>query len=310
MEPSSPPGGDFWSRSDITIQPAGDDSFDPESDASSTLEAGRDHTVSVRVFNVGPAQARGVTVSVRAAPYVGMEFRYPGDWRDPSHLRAAPVDDTPFTLDRRATRIVRFTFTAEEVSEIAGWAEMGFHPCLLAVTEAENDYAFADAPGGLSLQMRRNNLAQRNLSVVSMRERRSAAFPFVIGHPANVDPRLELIVEAGSLVHEGEVFLMLSDASRAFPAALRAQTLARGTVKIRKVSGAIAQKLDGQPALRLRSPRAIVEIVRPRPARYALHLVTRFPDAPGRRSRYEVRVMQRVDARGITGGATVVFVDR
>jgi hypothetical protein len=173
------------------------------------------------------------------------------------------------------------------------------------MTTAENDYAFATTPGGRALVTRRNNLAQRNLTVSSRKEMRSARFPFVVGHPANPDLRLELLVNAGALARLGEVYLDPGDASDDFPAAKRAQALAAGRLRIGKVTGGEATKLAGRPAIRL-SPRAVIEIVRPARARYALRLVVTLPPGATAPRRYQIDLMQRVAGRGIVGGATVV----
>ena len=248
VEPSTPPGGNFFTRSDIVIRPSDDDTFDPTSDGSSDIREDMAHTISVRVRNVGPATARGVTVDVRATPWVGLEFVYPDDWvtEDVVHIRPAAIDLAPFTLVNGETAIRRFGLTATQSTALAGWAPR-WHPCLVAATRAENDYAFATAPGGASLQMPRNNLAQRNLSVVPIAE--SLSFPFVIGHPANLEPRLDLIVEAGALAREGEVFLLLGDSSDAFPVAKRAQAFGKGQVKARSIAGGKLTKVDGRPAV-------------------------------------------------------------
>ena len=86
-------------------------------------------------------------------------------------------------------------------------------------------------------QMRRNNLAQRNLTVASL-TRRSARFPFVVGHPATKDPRLTLVIETGSLARAGAVWLVLADASAAFPAARQAKAFGKGVPKPVRAAGA------------------------------------------------------------------------
>lgn len=312
VEPSSPPGGDFFSHSDIVIRPAGDDSFSPDSDTSSRLVRDTDHTVSVRVRNVGPATARDVRVDVRATPFVGLEFIYPDDWtmEDALHVRPTPIDPALLTLARGDASIKHFGLTAAQANDLAGWTSSGWHPCLLAVATAENDYAFETAPAGLSLQTRRNNLAQRNLSVVMVTEARSLRFPFVVGHPANPEPRLELIVEAGALVREAEVYILLADAGEAFPVARRAKAFGKGQVKVGAIAGGKASRLDRRPAVRIESARAVIEIVRPGPGRYALQLAVRLPARLAAPRRSAVRLSQRVRGRGVTGGATVVFLER
>jgi subtilisin family serine protease len=310
VEPSSPPGGNFYSQSDVVLRPAGSTTFSPDTDAASEIVRGTDHEIALRVRNAGPAGARDVRVDVRAVPFVGLEFMYPDDWRSevPVYVRPAPIDSPAIrTLARGESRIVRFGLTTAQVDTLAGWSESRWHPCLLAMTTAENDYAFDTTPGGRALVTRRNNLAQRNLTVVPMTEMRSARFPFVVGHPANLDPRLELIVESGLLSRLGEVYLELGDASEDFPAARRAQAFARDRIKVGRMTGGKATKIDGRAAIRLLSSRAVIELARPARGRYPLRLAVRLPAGPDVPRRYTVHLTQRVAGRGITGGATVVF---
>lgn len=309
VEPSAPPDGNFFSRSDITIRPVGDDLFDPGSDASSELVRRAAHSVSVRVKNAGPATARGVRVDVRATPFVGLEFLYPDDWmgEDALHVRPAAADATPFSLARGESRVVRFELSATQSNLVAGWGERSWHPCLLAVATADNDYAFAGVPGGRAMVTRRNNLAQRNLSVVDIAERRSIGFPFVIGHPGNLDRRLEVVIDAGPLAREGRLFLVPGDDGKAFPAARRAQAFEAGALKTGRVAGGTVRTLDGRMAVQIESGRAVVEVVCPRPGRYVMQLVAQLPAKVQKPRRFLINVAQRVAGRGVTGGATVVF---
>jgi len=309
IEPSVPPDGNFYSRSDITIRPAGDDVFDPGTDAASELIRRSAHSIAVRVRNAGPATARGVRVDVRATPFVGLEFLYPDDWvgEDALHVRPVAVDATPFSLTRNESRVVRFDLSAAQSNLVAGWGDMSWHPCLLAVASADNDYAFAGVPGGRSMVTRRNNLAQRNLTVVDIADRRSISFPFVIGHPANLDRALEVVIEAGPLARDGRLFLVPADDAKAFPAARRAQAFEAGALKTGRVSGGTVRKVDGRPAVQIESSRAVVEIGCPRPGRYVMQLVVQLPPRVHRPRRFSVNIAQRVAGRGVTGGATVVF---
>ena len=310
IEPSTPPDGDFYSFSDIVIRPADDGVFVPDDPSmSSVLTRGSDHTVSVRVRNAGPATARAVQVAVCATPFVGLDFMYPADWTsdDALHVRPALIDTLPFDLAAGATQIVRFQFTAAQVDSLADWTGSAWHPCLLGMVTAANDYAFDSAPTGASLQMARNNLAQRNLSVSGAR---SARFPFVVGHPENGDRRVELIVEAGALAKLGKVYLLMGDARAAFPAAARARAFARGDVTLGGVSGGTIAKVDGVRAVRIDAARTIVELKLPRAGRFALQLAIQLPAEPGTREKFLVRVAQRSESRGVTGGATLAFVPK
>lgn len=311
VEPSTPPGGNYFSYSDIVIRPGDDGVFRPDApDMSGVFTRGVDHTASVRVVNVGPADARGVRVDLRATPWVGLEFVYPEDWTasDALHVQPAAIDAGPFAVPAGAGRIATFRFSAAQVETMAGWSDMRWHPCLLGSATAVNDYAFADAPAGASLQMRRNNLAQRNLTFAPITGR-SAGFPFVVGHPATKDPRLTLVVEAGALPAIGEVFLVLEDAGRAFPAARKAGAFGKGAPKPGRVAGAKPARLGRASALRLDAPRAIVELVRPARARFALRLAVRLAADPPAGRRFPVVLTQFVGQRPV-GGAAVVFASR
>ena len=92
------------------------------------------------------------------------------------------------------------------------------NPCLLAVATAENDYAFgsADTSDG-NLVVRRNNLAQRNLSLIDVLGSAAVAFPFLAGHLLNADRFLELAIDRRGLPQGATVLLSLDDDGRAFP---------------------------------------------------------------------------------------------
>jgi subtilisin family serine protease len=306
-EPSMPPGGNFFSWSDIVLRPDDDGIFEPSSpEEASILEPGRAHVVTVRVRNAGPAVARGVRVDVRATPFVGLEFHWPDDWTTIGmlHVRPTPIDAEPFTLGAGESRLVRFQLSAEQAETLGGWATYRWHPCLLAVATAENDYAFADVPAGRDVVRRRNNLAQRNLSVV--RSTRMARLPFVIGHPASTDSRIALIVNADRSILDGELHLVLEDAKAAFPAARKGQAFATGSPKLVRSAGAKQSAVGNHAALRVVGRRAVVELERPAQGRYALSLGARL--GPNERRGGAVTVAQ-VNRNGeITGGATFVLV--
>ncbi|MEZ5318921.1 MAG: S8 family serine peptidase [Vicinamibacterales bacterium] len=312
VEPSTPPGGNFYTFSDIVIQPAPGGAFDPSDPMTAgVIERGRDHVAWVRVRNAGPAVARGVRVSLRATPWVGLEFEYPEDWMgtgDPPGVRPDVVDAGPFTLAAGEARLAEFRFTAAQIETMAGWSDTAWHPCLLGVATATNDYAFDAAPGGPALQMRRNNLAQRNLTVAPVALRRSARFPFVMGHPANPDPRLEVVIDAATLVRAGEVWFVPSDDGKSFPAGRRARAFASERVRIGRVSGGKPGRVGGRRAIRLTHPRSVVEVFRPRAARFVAQVVVRLPAKRPAATSWPVRIEQRVEGLGATGGATVIFV--
>jgi subtilisin family serine protease len=309
VEPSRPPRGNFFSTSDVVIRPADDGVFLPGVPGEASMVVrGVEHTASVRVRNCGPAGARAVRVDVRAVPWAGTEFVYPDDWLpvDALHVQPSVVDAIPFDLAAGGERIVRFRFTAAQIDALAGWTDMRWHPCLLAVTTSANDYAFASAPSGVGLQMRRNNLAQRNLTVAAVTGT-SAAFPFVIGHPANKDRVITLAIDAGPLARHGSLHLVVDDARDAFPAASKARAFGKGRLKAVRVFGGTPTRLGRRAAIHLTSPRAVVELARPAAGRYAIALVARLPDGAPAGRHFPIVVTQLSGAR-VTGGVSFLAV--
>jgi hypothetical protein len=86
----------------------------------------------------------------------------------------------------------------------------------VAVT-ADNDYAFATATTGTSPQVRRNNIAQRNLTVIDVLATASVAFPFVAGNVLDHDTAMELVVNRALLPRHIPLLLALDDDGAAFP---------------------------------------------------------------------------------------------
>ena len=174
VEPSTPPGGDFTDFSDLVVRPHDDNVFIPSIPAlSSQVLDGRRNYVYVRADNLGPHAARNVVVDVRLTPDTGSPFVYPADWTaiDATHLSPKPVSHIFASIPAGGSVIARFTIAEHEADMMQRWAAGGARPCLLGVVTADNDYAFASAPGGPDLVRARNNLAQRALTVVPDDER-------------------------------------------------------------------------------------------------------------------------------------------
>ncbi len=306
VEPSMPPGGNFYSYSDVTIRPSGDDVFDPSTPAASSVVApGREHTVTARVRNAGPATARDVSCEVRAVPWAGAHFVFPQDWtdEDPLHIRARPLDAPLRSLDPEAEHFFRFALDAAQIDELAGWTDMRWHPCLLAVTRADNDYAFADAPGGSALQTRRNNLAQRNLTVADVDADGVAELPFVIGHPEDKVVRFEVIVGAGEAAIDGKVHLVIDDTGRSFPVLRQHRGLEQRRLRLEHLRGGELVSLDGHRAVRMDRQKMLVALKASRPGRHALHLVVELPTGAAAGEEFLFTVQQRLPDGRFTGGA-------
>jgi subtilisin family serine protease len=204
-------GGPFWESSDIVVRPNDDDVF-----TYHAAVRGQTNYIYVRVQNQGPAEARNVTVSVRAVAYPGSEFVYPADWTavDATHLQPSSMETMFATLPAGAAAIAKFSIDAAQVNSLYGWETGGWHPCILAEVHSDNDYA--TAVGVHSFE--NNNLAQRNISTVPATAGSFISYPFVIGHPANEDLYVELLIDRSELAASIELLLNPCELGTVFPA--------------------------------------------------------------------------------------------
>lgn len=218
-EPSASPGGDFWSSSDIIVRPNDDGVFTPpESFWSSKIWRGQDNFLYVRVINNGPNVARGVSVFVRIVPYVGLEFTYE-DWilENATHIAPGWARASFPLVFPGESRVAAFKITRAEVEALWG---SDWHPTVLARVTAQNDYAFETASiAGEGLVFRRNNLAQRNVSVVELTRATHhvpVIFPFLAGHVQNASRSMEIFIDRSGLPKTMPLLLNLDDDGRAF----------------------------------------------------------------------------------------------
>lgn len=215
-------GGNFWDFSDIVVRITDDAVFVPNDPLQSkNVERGQANYIYVRVTNKGPREARNVTVNVRITPYVGLEFAYPPDWTlsDAMHVAPAPVTASFASIAAGATALAKFRIEAAQTEVLYGWVSgSGWHPCLLAAVNADNDYAFATAPlGGTPITTRRNNLAQRNLSVIDVLAGAAASFPFIAGSRYNLERVMTLVIDRARLPAGMPLLLSIDDDGSAFP---------------------------------------------------------------------------------------------
>lgn len=221
IEPSSPPGGDFWDFSDVVVRIFDDNVFNPgDPTQSSNVERGQINYIYVQVTNRGPRDARNVTVSARITPYVGLEFVYPHDWTatDATHVSPTSIAASFASIPSGASVIAKFSVSAADVELLWGWINsMNWHPCLLAQVSADNDYAWVTASTGSSPQIKRNNIAQRNLSVINVLASASVTFPFVAGHLMNTERVMEVVVNRSRFPAGARVLLALDEEGTAFP---------------------------------------------------------------------------------------------
>lgn len=217
-EPSVPPGGNFWNFSDIVVRIFDDDVFVPNDPTQSqNLELGQTNYLYVRVRNHGPREARNVTVSARLTPYVGTQFIYPTDWTtvDGTHLEPTAITSSFVSIPPGGEEIATFSISQSQVDVLHS---NNWHPCLVASVTADNDYAFVSAAfTGSPVVVRRNNLAQRNLSVINVLAGAAATFPFIAGHALNTQRFLELVVNRSSLPPHMGLELALDGENNDFP---------------------------------------------------------------------------------------------
>ena len=225
IEPSTPPGGDFWDFSDIVVRINDDNVFNPSNPSQSkNVEKGQPNFIYIQVTNNGPREARNVVVDCRITPYVGLQFHYPTDWTlaDAMHVQPASIVSTFGTLAPGATALAKFTISAAQTDSLYGWQnDHPWHPCLLANVTGDNDYSFATASFDLDpLSQLKNNLSQRNLSVIDVLVDASAspiAFPFIAGHYKNVDRLMELVIENPRALAGSKLLLNLNEEESVFP---------------------------------------------------------------------------------------------
>jgi hypothetical protein len=223
VEPSTPPWGDFWDFSDIVIRPTDDDLFNPSNPTeSNAVERGQTNYLYVRVTNNGPRVARNVAVNARMTPYVMLEFIYPDDWSliDSTHISPTPITASFASIPAGGTAIAKFSISAAEVEELWGWTSSHpWHPCLLASVTSDNDYAFASVSlTGGGLVVRRNNFAQRNLSIIDVVAGATMALPFLVGNLANMERLVEVVIDLDRLPRDLRPKLALVDEeTRVFP---------------------------------------------------------------------------------------------
>ena len=225
-EPSNPPGGDFWDFSDIVVRINDDNVFNPANPSQSkNVERGQGNFIYIQVTNKGPREARNVVVDCRITPWIGIQFRYPDDWTliDTMHVLPTPVTNTFASVAAGATVMAKFTISAGQTETLYGWEYVNpWHPCLLASVKADNDYAFASASFAADpLSQLKNNLAQRNLTVIDVLALASPtliSFPFIAGHLKNNERFMDIVVENITKVPGVRMLLNLDDEGKAFPA--------------------------------------------------------------------------------------------
>jgi hypothetical protein len=220
VEPST--AGNFWDFSDIVVRITDDDVFNPaNASQSKNVERGQTNYIYVRVTNKGPREARNVTVNVRITPYVGLQFVYPADWTtiDAMHVAPTAITGSVAAIPAGGDVIVKFSISAAQVESLYGWeTNQPWHPCLLAQVTAGNDYAYATADLSFgNIVVRKNNFAQRNLTVIDVFAGALMSFPFVIGSQFRRESLLYLEIDRSRLPEKARVDLILDGNEHIFP---------------------------------------------------------------------------------------------
>ncbi|MGO4376646.1 S8 family serine peptidase [Pseudoduganella sp. RAF19] len=216
-------GSNFWDFSDIVVRITDDNVFVPADPAKSkNVERGQANYIYVRVTNNGSRAARNVTVHTRITPYVGLQFVYPPDWTlvDGMHVSPTPVTATFANVPAGGTVMAKFRIESAQTDTLYGWeANHPWHPCLLAVVNSDNDYAFSTVPLSANpITPRLNNLAQRNLSVIDVIGNASVAFPFVVASRYNLERKVSIVIDRSRLPVAMPLTLSLDEDGAAFPA--------------------------------------------------------------------------------------------
>jgi hypothetical protein len=220
VEPST--AGNFWDFSDIVVRITDDNVFNPSNPTQSkNVERGQTNYIYVQVTNNGPRDARNVAVKIRITPYVGLQFVYPNDWTlvDAMHVSPTSIVNSFASVPAGTAVIAKFSISAAQVESLYGWQTNNpWHPCLLAQVEADNDYAYttSDLSFG-NIVVRKNNFAQRNLTVIDVFASASLSFPFVIGSRFSKARSLRLNIDKSHLPRNARVTLELDGNTGAFP---------------------------------------------------------------------------------------------
>jgi hypothetical protein len=219
--------GAFWNSPDVwcrTAAPAGDPAALPASYANAGPHQdpvrGQANWVYARVRNNGTTASLDAWVRLSITHFPGMEFTYPSSFQ-PTNGPGDPVPSpmTPGTyfigeakltgIAPGADQIVNVEWPAGLVPPadvVVGGMNVHWHPCLLAeITPHDGppptgDHVWDD-----------NNLAQKNISIVTADAGSDFAFAIVAGHEQNSSEYLLLEIDRGSLPREVQLYVDLVD---------------------------------------------------------------------------------------------------
>ena len=352
IEPSTPPSGNFWDFSDIVTRITDDNVFNPSNPSQSkNVERGQTNYIYVQVTNNGPRDARNVAVNIRITPYVGLQFVYPNDWTlvDAMHVSPTSITNNFPSIPAGTSVIAKFSISSAQVEDLYGWQYSNpWHPCLLAQVISDNDYAYASADLSFgNLVVRKNNFAQRNLSVIDVLASPGAsislAFPFVIGSRFSKAKSIRLNINRSKLPKDARVRLNISDNSKAFPQVDFSQppnaenesiifqerskvitkigccdvllTLEKNskieilcsTLTVRNIKGGELLVEDGERVVKITGNKSIIEFDSQGNTIYALSLHIDFPRDVSKGDEYTLTIYQTNERNEAIGGASVTY---
>jgi hypothetical protein len=121
LEPSSPPGGNFWTYSDIAIRIFDDDVFEPQDPTQSGfVERGQPNYLYIRVTNNGVREARNVGRRAHRPTWAAVV--YPQDWCvDATHVSPTPIVASFASIPAGTSVIAKFSISSAQVEDLWGW---------------------------------------------------------------------------------------------------------------------------------------------------------------------------------------------
>lgn len=312
-EPSTPPGDDFWSLSDIVVSPTdtvNSANFDASVAQGNQVKQMQQNFLYVRVTNNGPRPAENVVVSVRIAPWVGTQFVYPDDWHDPALSTPTLLQGISNPLSSGETAIAKFSISLDQVQELWDWTGMGWHPCVLAEVTADNDYGLGSPPLTAGAHaMLRNNLAHRNLSVIPVQPIARVKFPILVGNRGNEEAIMEVLIELGLLSKDLPIVVTLDDPPEPFPSPRPFPYRGKLTANPGKVvvDGGKVFSRDDKRFVETSAAKTLIRMETEPRQLYLLTLGASIPDKAQTGQRYELKVSQRNQKGQTVGGATVIY---
>jgi hypothetical protein len=152
-------GSVFWESPDLWVRQAADGGTTPQDP-----EHGQDNYFYARIWNRGTTLARAFVVTFNVKPWAGVQFVYPGDFVP--FISAA----VGFNLAPGASIIVKAKWPQALIPPT------GTHACLLSQV-----YMPTDKPSAGQHVWDKNNLAQRNMTVIDAAPDEMVMMPFQIG---------------------------------------------------------------------------------------------------------------------------------